>query len=161
MKTEKAIFASGCFWGTQYIFQNEKGVVKTTVGYIGGNVENPTYDMVCSGTTGHVEAIEIEYNPKLVSYEKLVRLFFETHNPTQTNGQGPDIGSQYMSKIFYFNESQKKVAEKLIKKLEEKGMQIATKIEKAKPFYKAEEYHQNYYQKIGKTPYCHVYKKLF
>ncbi len=157
----KALFGRGCFWGTQYVFQNEKGIIKTTVGYTGGNVKDPSYEQVCSGTTGHVEAMEIEFDPKIISYEKLLRLFFETHNPTQGNGQCPDIGSQYLSKIFYFNDEQKKIAEKLIQILEEKGMQIATKLEKAKLFYKAEEYHQNYFQKTGRTPVCHIYKKLF
>ncbi len=158
---KKAVFASGCFWGTEYMFRDMKGVVDLTVGYTGGYMENPTYKQVCTGKTGHLEALEIIYDSTIINYETLVKHFFETHDPTQTNGQGPDIGEQYLSAIFYADDTQKSIAEKLIKILEDKGYKIATKLIKAGIFYNAEDYHQDYYQKKGTTPYCHVYKKLF
>jgi len=161
MKTNKAIFASGCFWGTQHYLGKANGVVDSTVGYTGGYVENPTYEQVCTGTTGHVEAVEVEYDPGVTNYEELAELFFETHDPTQKNGQGPDIGTQYKSVIFYKTEEERRTAEKLIKLLIDKGMEITTEVEKAKTFYPAEEYHQNYYDKTGGSPYCHIYRKLF
>lgn len=160
-ETKKAIFASGCFWGTEYYLGKAKGVIKASSGYTGGSVGNPTYEQVCGGKTGHVEAVEVEYDPNITSYETLAQLFFETHDPTQRNGQGPDIGPQYQSKIFYGNNEEKKIAEKLVGTLNNKGMEIATKIDKAGVFYPAELYHQNYYNKTGGSPYCHVYRKLF
>lgn len=156
-----AYFASGCFWGTQYYLDKVEGVISTSVGYMGGEVANPTYEQVSTGTTGHVEAIRVEYDPEKISYEELAKAFFETHDPTQTNGQGPDIGSQYLSKIFYVNEDEKAVAKKLISLLESKGMKIATKLEPASDFYLAEDYHQDYYDKNGQRPYCHIYHKYF
>jgi len=156
-----AYFASGCFWGTQYYLDKVEGVVSTSVGYIGGEVANPTYEQVSTGTTGHVEAIKIEYDPEKISYEELTKAFFETHDPTQTNGQGPDVGSQYLSKIFYTDEDEKMIAEKLISILEAKGMKIATELEPVSDFYLAEDYHQNYYDGNGQTPYCHTYHKYF
>lgn len=161
MTTERAIFAGGCFWGVEYYFQRAKGVILTTVGYIGGSKENPTYSEVCYNDTGHAEAIEVVYDPAVVSYEELAKLFFEIHDPTQVNRQGPDMGEQYRSEIFYLNDEQKAIAEKLIKNLKEKGYRIATKITKANTFWKAEDYHQDYYNKTGKTPYCHFYTKRF
>src|ERR1044071_2098339 len=113
MNTETAIFSSGCFWGTEYYFQKAKGVISTTVGYTGGSVENPTYEQVSSGRTGHAEAIEVKYDPAKTSYEDMVKLFYETHDPSQKDGQGPDIGNQYRSGIFYINEDQKAIAERL------------------------------------------------
>ena len=160
-KTERAIFASGCFWGTEYFFNKEPGVISTTVGYTGGHVEEPTYEQVCSGNTGHAEAVEVIYDPSKTSYEKLAKLFFETHDPTQVDRQGPDIGKQYRSGVFYLNEDQKKTAEKLIGILEEKGLDVATEVSKAGEFYDAEKYHQDYYVKTGKRPYCHFYTKRF
>jgi len=159
--TETAIFASGCFWGTEYMFQKEDGVLDTQVGYTGGSIPNPTYQQVCTGATGHAEALQVTYDPTKTNYEKLARLFFETHDPTQVNGQGPDIGEQYRSAIFYKSEEQKGVAEKLIGILKDKGLKIATQVVPAKIFYPAENYHQSYYQKNGKLPYCHSYRKLF
>lgn len=161
LESALAIFASGCFWGTEYHFNRLEGVKSTTVGYTGGNKENPTYKEVCSGTTGHAEAVKIVYNPKKVGYEKLVKLFFETHDPTQVNRQGPDIGEQYRSVIFYTNPRQKQIAEQHIEILRDKGYDIATKLEKATTFWKAEDYHQDYYEKKGEKPYCHVYTKRF
>ena len=160
-KTETAIFASGCFWGTQYMFQSKKGVITTTVGYTGGHTVNPTYKQVCSDTTGHAEGLQVVFDPKIISYEELAKLFFETHDPTQVGGQGPDLGSQYRSEIFFLNENQKNVAEKLVQILSNKGLKVVTKITKASQFYPAEDYHQDYYNKTGGTPYCHRYIKRF
>ena len=160
-KTERALFASGCFWGTEYHFQRAPGVISTTVGYTGGHVENPTYRQVCTGRTGHAETTEVIYDPTKITYEQLARLFFETHNFTQLNRQGPDIGPQYRSAIFYLNEEQKQTAEKLIGVLREKGFDVKTEVTKAGEFYAGEQYHQDYYNKTGKTPYCHVYRKIF
>ncbi|MCC6182977.1 MAG: bifunctional methionine sulfoxide reductase B/A protein [Bacteroidia bacterium] len=153
--TQKAIFAGGCFWGVEYYFQHAKGVIKTQVGYIGGTKDNPTYKEVCSHTTGHVEAMEIVFDPIQTTYEELAKLFFEIHDPTQTNGQGNDIGPQYLSEIFYFDAAQKETAEKLINQLETKGNKIATKLRPVEKFWPAEDYHQQYYEKGGGTPYCH------
>ncbi len=159
--TQRAIFASGCFWGTEYYFQKAPGVLATTVGYIGGHKENPTYQEVCSGTTGHKEAVEIEYDPTQTSYEDLVKLYFETHDFIQTDGQGPDLGEQYLSYIFYTDETQKTIAENIIKTLVNKGYKVATKLEPAATFWKAEDYHQDYYQNNGKRPYCHIKRNVF
>jgi peptide methionine sulfoxide reductase msrA/msrB len=160
-QTERAIFAAGCFWGTEYYFRKAPGVILTTVGYTGGHKDNPTYREVCSGTTGHKEAIEIIFDPTQTTFEKLAKLFFEIHDFSQTDGQGPDLGEQYLSYIFYTNSEQKKVAEKLIDILRQKGYRVATKIEPAATFWKAEDYHQDYYQNDGKQPYCHIYRKIF
>ena len=160
-KTEKAIFASGCFWGTEYYFQKAPGVISTTVGYTGGHVDNPTYKQVCTDRTGHAEAVEVIYDPSKTSYEKLAKLFFETHDFTQLNRQGPDIGKQYRSAIFYLNDEQKNVALKLIEILKKKGFDVKTEVTKAGKFWPAEDYHQDYYKNNGKTPYCHIYRKIF
>ncbi len=161
MKTERAIFASGCFWGTQYHFDTHDGVLNTTVGYTGGTVENPTYEQVCAGETGHREAIEIEFNPEVTNYENLAKLFFETHDFSQIGGQGPDIGEQYTSAIFYTSDEQRDVAEKLIEQLKADGHSVTTQVLPVEPFYPAEEKHQKYYEKTGGAPYCHVYVKRF
>ncbi len=160
-KTETAIFASGCFWGTQYHFSKKEGVISTKVGYTGGTVENVSYEEVCTGTTGHAEAVKVVFDPSIVSYKELTKLYFETHDPTQVDRQGPDIGTQYRTEIFYTGQEQKKVAEELISILKNKGMDVVTKVTKAGKFWEAEKYHQNYYKKKGGTPYCHIYKKLF
>lgn len=164
-KTEKgdskAIFAGGCFWGVEHLLKDVEGVIETKVGYIGGEVVNPTYEEVCHRDTGHYEATLIIFDPKIISYEELAKIFFEIHDPTQSEGQGPDIGMQYKSAIFYFTNQQKEIAEKLIQILEKKGLQIATKILPASHFYQAEDYHQNYYSKTQKTPYCHRRVKRF
>jgi len=161
VNTQTAYFAGGCFWGMEYFFQNEEGVISTRVGYMGGHKQNPTYHKVCSGTTGHAETIEVVYDFSKTTFEKLARLFFEIHDPTQINRQGPDIGEQYRSVIFYMNDEQKQTAEKLIKTLEEKGYKIATELTKANTFWEAEEYHQDYYMNKGERPYCHFYQKRF
>jgi len=158
---EKAVFAGGCFWGTECYLKRAKGVISTTVGYTGGHKANPTYEEVCKGGTGHAEAVEIVFNPDLVSYEDLVKLFFEVHDPTQVNRQGPDVGEQYRSEVFYLNDGQKAAAEKLVRLLKDKGYKVATKVTKASTFWKAEEYHQDYYSKTGGGPYCHRYTKRF
>lgn len=156
-----AIFAGGCFWGVEYFLQKSPGVISVTSGYTGGTVKNPTYQQVCTGNTGHAEAVKIVYDPKKTSYEKLLKLFLEIHDPTQVGGQGPDLGDQYRSEIFYLNDEQKQTAENDLNILRSKGFKIATKVTKASEFYPAEAYHQDYYFKNGKTPYCHAYVKRF
>ncbi len=160
-KTERAIFASGCFWGTEYHLQRAAGVISTTVGYIGGHVDNPTYRQVCTDKTGHAEAVEVVYDPTKTNYETLAKLFFETHDFTQLNRQGPDIGRQYRSEVFYLSDEQKQVAEKLVQTLREKGYDVKTAITPASKFWPAEDYHQDYYNKTQKTPYCHIYRRIF
>ena len=157
----RAIFAGGCFWGVEYYFKKAPGVIQTTVGYIGGHKDDPSYEEVCSHTTGHFEAIEVIFDETKTSYEDMAKLFFEIHDPTQSDGQGPDIGEQYKSVIFYLDDEQKKIAENLIKILKDKGYDVVTKLVKAGKFWKAEEYHQDYYGKNGHTPYCHRYEKKF
>ena len=156
VKYGRAIFAGGCFWGVEYWGKKEPGVVQATVGYTGGTKENPTYEEVCRHGTGHLEAVEVLYDPVRVSFEQLAKLFFEIHDPTQADGQGPDIGEQYQSAIFYVDEQQKQTATKLIEELKAKGLKVATRLLRAGRFWPAEEYHQDYYNKKGTTPYCHV-----
>jgi peptide methionine sulfoxide reductase msrA/msrB len=158
---ETAVLASGCFWGTEYFLKRIDGVISTTVGYTGGFIDNPTYEQVCSKRTGHYEATEVVFDPQKTNYEEIVRVFFETHDPTQVNGQGPDIGPQYKSAIFYIDESQKIIAQKLINILSAKGLSIATELKAAEIFYSAESYHQDYYDNKGGSPYCHGYRALF
>lgn len=157
----KAIFASGCFWGTEYYFNKAPGVISTTVGYTGGHVDNPTYKQVCTDRTGHAEAVEVSYDPDVINYEQLAKLFFETHDFTQLNRQGPDIGTQYRTEIFYLDEEQKQIAGQLIQTLKKKRHNVKTKVTQADKFWPAEEYHQDYYDKTKKLPYCHVYRKIF
>ena len=152
----RAIFAGGCFWGVEHFLAQEEGVVSTTVGYTGGTTEDPTYEEVCSGRTGHAEAVEVLYDKAETTFERLARLFFEIHDPTQEDGQGPDIGDQYRSAIFYLDDEQKDVAERLIGLLRAKGLEVVTSLEQAGPFWPAEENHQDYYRKRGTLPYCHV-----
>lgn len=161
MNTETAYFAGGCFWGVEHLMKKQNGVISTTVGYIGGVKENPTYEEVCTGKTGHAEVLEIIFNPEIISFEELAKLFFEIHDFSQVNRQGPDIGTQYRSGVFFTNDKQKNVIEKLIVILKEKGYKVATEINKANKFWKAEDYHQDYYDVTGKQPYCHTYKKSF
>lgn len=145
---EKATFGAGCFWHVEETFRKLEGVISTTVGYMGGNFKNPTYEDVCTDETGHAEVVQITYDPKKITYEQLLDVFWSIHNPTQLNRQGPDTGTQYRSVIFYHNEQQKKLAEQSKKKLEY-NKPIVTEITKAKEFYKAEEYHQRYLEKHG------------
>ena len=152
MMLQKAAFGAGCFWHVEEEFRKIYGVVKTSVGYMGGKKRNPTYEDVCTGKTGHAEVLQIEYNAKKVSYEKLLDVFWSLHNPTTLNRQGFDIGTQYRSAIFYHNEGQKKIANKSREKLQSskyKNKKIVTEIISASEFYKAEEYHQRYLEKKG------------
>ena len=158
---QKAYFAGGCFWGVEYHFENLDGVKDVVSGFMGGNLKNPSYRDVVKGGSGHLEVVEITYDPKKVTYESLAKLFFEIHDPTQANGQGPDIGSQYLSAVFVSNEDERKTIKKLTDILTSKGLKIATKVENKKPFYKAENYHQDYYKRKGSQPYCHAYVKRF
>ncbi len=159
--TEEAIFAAGCFWGVEYYFKKLPGVLKTEVGYTGGHKDVPSYEEVCSSKTGHVEAIRVVYDPARINYEKIAKYFFEIHDPTQKNGQGPDLGSQYLSVIFYYDEHQKKIAQALMTELEKLDYKVATKVLPVSVFWPAETYHQDYYQKHQNTPYCHRYEKKF
>jgi len=160
-KTVTAYFAGGCFWGVEYLFEKKDDVVSVESGYMGGKTENPSYEDVCAKKTGHLEAVKVIYNPEKISYEKLTKYFFEIHDPTQFNGQGPDVGEQYLSAIFYNNEEEKRTAEKLIETLKQKGYKVITKLILAEKFWAAEDYHQNYYKKKGGQPYCHFYQKRF
>jgi len=158
-KLEKAVFAAGCFWGVQAAFAEVKGVVNTTAGFTGGKLKNPTYKEVCADKTGHAEAVEVEYDPGTVSYDDLLDLFWSLHDPTTPNRQGPDIGSQYRSAIFYTTPEQKKAALVSKKKLEGAGKfkgRIVTEILPLENFYPAEEYHQDYYKKRGIKPACRL-----
>ncbi len=158
---DTAIVAGGCFWGVEYYMMKAPGVISTEVGYTGGHGSKPTYEQVSSHTTGYAEAVRIVFDPIKTSYETVVKLFFEIHDPTQVNRQGPDRGDQYRSAIFYLNENQKRTDEKLVEILKSKGYKIATLITSATKFWKAEEYHQQYYAKENGIPYCHVYEKRF
>lgn len=160
-KTETAIFACGCFWGVQYYFEKANGVLSTRVGYTGGHKQNPTYEEVCAHETGHYEAIEVTYDSAKTNYEELAKLFFSIHDYSQDNGQGPDLGEQYRSAIFYLNEEQRAIAEKLIKILQDRGDHVATKLLPTTEFYPAEDYHQFYYDKTGHEPYCHRMRRVF
>lgn len=157
----KAYFARGCFWGVEYHLEKLKGVKEVRSGYMGGKTKNPTYEQVVRHSTGHLETVEVIYNPEEISYEALAKAFFEIHDPTQKNGQGPDIGNQYLSAVFVRNDDENKIIQSLISQLKRNGYDAVTKVLKAQPFYPAEEYHQNYYQNKGKLPYCHSYIKRF
>ena len=160
-RTETAIFAGGCFRGVEHLLSKEPGVFDVVSGYIGGHTENPTYEEVCSHRTGHAETVRVTFDPAKVSYEKLARLFFEIHDPTQVGRQGPDIGDQYRSEVFYTTPAQRATAEKLIAELRAKGYDVATRVTAATTFWPAEEYHQDYYDRKGAQPYCHAYTKRF
>lgn len=159
--TQSAYFAGGCFWGVEHLFQKQDGVDSVTSGYMGGFLDNPTYEDVCSGKTGHLEIVKVNYDPAIISYEVLVKFFFEIHDSTQKNGQGPDVGLQYLSAIFYSNNTQLEICHNVIGLLKNKGFDVATELFESNKFWKAESYHQNYYIKHNKEPYCHVHKQIF
>ena len=158
---KKAYFAGGCFWGTEHLMQQQEGVLDVVSGYMGGHIENPTYQQVKSRTTGHAETVEITYNPEAVTYETLLKLFMEIHDPTQLNRQGVDEGPQYRSEIFYSTQEEKECAEKVIGILKEKGYDVVTKVTPASKFWVAEEYHQNYCVIHNIEPECHMRVKRF
>lgn len=160
-KTKKAYFAGGCFWGVEHLLQKQKGVLSVRSGYMGGMASNPTYEQVCGKKTGHAETVEVEFDPSQVNFETLARLFFEIHDPTQMNRQGPDVGTQYRSAVFYVDEEQKAITNNLIGILKDKGYDVVTEVAKADTFWVAEDYHQDYYDHKGTEPYCHFYTKRF
>lgn len=156
-KYQIVTFGSGCFWCTEAVFQNVKGVISVISGYSGGTTKNPTYEEVCGGKTGHAEVIQLKYNPDIISYDELLEIFWKSHDPTTLNRQGNDIGTQYRSVIFYHNEEQKKLAEYYKEKLDKAKIfdkPIVTEVTKFKEFYPAEEYHQNYFENNPYQPYC-------
>ncbi|MDR6226709.1 peptide-methionine (S)-S-oxide reductase MsrA [Desmospora profundinema] len=151
---ERATFGAGCFWGVEEEFRRVKGVTSTAVGYMGGSTENPTYEEVCSDETGHAEVVDLTFDPSVVSYRELLQTFWENHNPTTLNRQGPDVGTQYRSVVFYHTPEQREQAEKSKRELEASGKwkdPVVTQIVPAAPFYRAEEYHQRYLQKRGQS----------
>jgi peptide-methionine (S)-S-oxide reductase len=157
VQAEVATFGSGCFWCTEAVFQRLEGVLKVESGYAGGDIPNPTYKQVCTGETGHAEVTQITYDPRKVSFDELLEVFWKTHDPTTLNRQGADVGTQYRSVIFYHNDKQKELAEKYKKELDASGAwknPIVTEIAPFKAFYKAENYHQDYYDNNKMQPYC-------
>jgi len=156
-----AYFAAGCFWGVQYYLSKESGVLFTESGYSGGDLKNPTYEQVSNGNSGHAETVMVIYDKSKIDFEKLAKLFFEIHDFGQFNRQGPDVGSQYRGAVFYTDQEQKSTTAKLISILKSKGYNVATELTHFDKFYQAEKYHQNYYDKKGSEPYCHMRKKIF
>ncbi len=155
LDTEEAIVAGGCFWGVDYYLKRMPGVIKVEDGYSGGIIASPTYDDVCRGDSGHYEAVRVIFDVAKASFETVARHFFEIHDPTQRSGQGPDLGHQYQSAVFYYNQNQLMHTEGLIEELRQNGFDVATRILPVQPFWPAEDYHQDYYSKSGKAPYCH------
>jgi len=155
---ERATFAAGCFWGVEEAFRTTPGVLKTEVGYTGGALINPTYEQVCSGRTGHAEACLVDFDPAQVSYEELVKKFFQMHDPTTMNRQGPDVGEQYRSAIFFHDENQKLASQRIKDEFEQglKGRTVVTQILPVPTFYPAEDYHQQYFKKKGISAHCHL-----
>lgn len=160
-QVEEAFFAGGCFWGVEHLLESMPGVLSATSGYMGGKLHAPTYKMVTSGRSGHAETVRVRFNPRKTSFERVARRFFEIHDPTQVNRQGPDRGNQYRSAVFVTDSAQERVVFKLIKLLKKKGLKVATQVEVAETFWPAEAYHQNWYKKKGSQPYCHARKKRF
>lgn len=156
-----AYFAGGCFWGVEHYLEQMDGVIEVESGYMGGRVERPSYKQVIYERTGHLETVRVRYQPAKVSYEALTKRFFEIHDPTQADGQGPDIGEQYLSAIFLNSKQEERTARDLIAQLEARGFDVVTQLRAADKFWTAEEYHQNYYVKTGKQPYCHRRVKRF
>ncbi len=157
---KKAYFAAGCFWGVEHLFKKITGVIETTVGYCGGTLEYPTYEQVLTGKTGHLETVEVVYDPKKISFNELVKIFFEIHDFTQEDGQGPDIGEQYRSVIFTNNKDEIEIIKKIIDYLQKQGYKVATEIKPFEKFWKAEDYHQDYYSKKMQIPYCHYRRNI-
>lgn len=155
LDTEEAILAGGCFWGVDHFLKLISGVLRVEVGYIGGSTADPTYDQVCQGNTGHYEAVRVLYDQEKTDYHSIIKRFFEIHDPTQKSGQGPDIGQQYQSAVFYYNQEQLAEAETLVQLLQKNGYQVVTRLLPMQTFWPAEEYHQEYYAKHHQTPYCH------
>lgn len=158
---ETAYLAGGCFWGTEHLVEALDGVISVRSGYMGGRKDNPTYQEVCTGRTGHAETVEVLFDPAKIDFETVARYFFEIHDPTQKDRQGPDIGSQYRSAVFYVDEAQRDTTEELIQLLTDGGYDVVTEVEPADTFWPAEDYHQDYYANNGKRPYCHFYVKRF
>ena len=158
---KEAIFGGGCFWGTEYYMKRQNGVVSVESGYSGGETENPTYQEVKTGTTGHAEVIKIVYDSTQTNYETLLRYFMEIHDPTTLNRQGVDVGNQYRSVIFYDGQEEKEIADKIIAILYNKGFDVISEVEAKSKFYVAEDYHQDYYDNEGHEPSCHFYTKRF
>ena len=162
MSKDYAILASGCFWCTETIFDNVSGVISVVPGYIGGKISNPKYEEICTGTTGHAEAVKIEYDTNIISFSKLLEIFFKTHDPTTLNRQGNDVGTQYRSSIFYKNELELNTAKKMILKLNESKIfsnKIVTLLEQESKFYEAEDYHKKYFYKNPTNMYCQLVVK--
>lgn len=159
-----ATFGAGCFWGVEHVFLQQPGVLDAVSGYCGGSLKNPTYEQICEGDTGHAEVVQVTFDPSKISYDQLLSVFFRLHDPTQVNRQGPDIGEQYRSAIFYHSEAQKSASEAIIKSLAQKKVfsrPIATTLEPLETFYKAEAYHQRWYERKGTLPYCHTLREDF
>jgi len=157
MSTQTATFGAGCFWGVEHLFRKVPGVIEAVSGYSGGFVENPDYRLVCTGTTGHAEVVQVTFDPEVVSYDQLLEVFWAMHDPTQVNRQGPDVGDQYRSAIFTSSDEQQRAAEDSRDRAQPRfDRPIATEITPAGPFWPAEDYHQRYYDKNGHEPYCHV-----
>jgi peptide methionine sulfoxide reductase msrA/msrB len=156
-----AYFAGGCFWGVEHYMQQLEGVISVESGYMGGHLDEPSYEDVTGHESGHLEAVEVRFDPRVVSYEQVAKRFFEIHDPTQANGQGPDIGSQYLSAVFYTSDDQREATQSLIAKLEARGYDVVTDVRPAARFWPAEDYHQDYYARSGKQPYCHARVKRF
>lgn len=157
MPIEKATLGAGCYWGVEYVYRRVPGITDVKVGFSGGHVAHPTYKQVCYTDTGHAEVAQIDFDTDRISFEQVLDVFWAMHDPTQVNRQGPDVGSQYRSAIFWHDETQKSIAEASLQKAQERfDKPIATQIEKLEAFYPAEDYHQDYYEKTGHEPYCHV-----
>ncbi len=160
-KESVAYFAGGCFWGVEYYLEQQQGVKSVESGFMGGFKKDPTYEEVVYTKTGHIETVKVVYDTSQISFESLTKIFFEIHDFTQVGGQGPDIGERYESYVFYNNKEEKKIATRLIDTLTDKGYKVATQLRPSSKFYKADSYHQDYYVKHKKLPYCHSYKKIF
>ncbi|MDP6947082.1 MAG: peptide-methionine (S)-S-oxide reductase MsrA, partial [Myxococcota bacterium] len=158
---EEAFFAGGCFWGVEHLLEPLPGVVSVVSGYMGGAVQSPSYEAICTGRTGHAETVRVRFDPTKTDYETLAKMFFEIHDPTQRDRQGPDVGTQYRSAIYVTDETQSKIAQKLISILRKKGLNVVTEVAPAGIFWPAEAYHQDYYTRTGKAPYCHAHTPRF